>query len=163
MEEQLRFGIGYHPAFAIPFDDKHTTEDYEFRFDELESPLCVSCLPNGLLNGRDFYYLGRNTKTVPLTDELFANDSYCMVNLRSANLAIVEKDTGRKVSCNIEGYPYVLIWSSPAKPVRFVCIEPWHSLPGEENGPIEWEQRPCAASLAQGETWSTTLCTTFDR
>ena len=42
-------------------------------------------------------------------------------------------------------------------------IEPWHSLPGEENGPIEWEQRPCAASLAQGETWSTTLCTTFDR
>ena len=163
VEEQLRFGIGYHPAFAIPFDDKHTTEDYEFRFDELESPLCVSCLPNGLLNGRDFYYLGRNIKTVPLTDHLFDNDSYCMVNLRSANLAIVEKDTGRKVSCNIEGYPYVLIWSSPAKPVRFVCIEPWQSLPGEENGPIEWEQRPCAASLAKGETWSTTLCTTFDR
>ena len=163
VEEQLRFGIGYHPAFAIPFDDQHTTTDYEFRFDELESPLCLSCLPNGLLNGRDFYYLARNTKTIPLTDDLFANDSFCMVNLRSANLAIVEKDTGRKVSCNIEGYPYVLIWSAKAKPVRFVCIEPWQSLPGEENGPIDWEQRPCAASLAKGETWSTTLYTTFDR
>lgn len=31
--EELRFGIGYHPAFRIPFDDKHTTTDYEFRFD----------------------------------------------------------------------------------------------------------------------------------
>ena len=37
-EPELRFGIGYHPAFAIPFDDAHTPADYEFRFDALESP-----------------------------------------------------------------------------------------------------------------------------
>ena len=87
-----------------------------------------------------------------------------MVNLRSHTLALVEKDSGRQVRCNIEGYPYVLIWSSAnAKPWRFVCIEPWHSLPGEENGPLAWDQRPCAASLAKGESWSTTLSTTFDR
>lgn len=162
VEEQLRFGIGYHPAFAVPFDDKHETEDYEFRFEELESPLCVSALPNGLLNGQS-YYLARNTRRIPLTDDLFANDSFCMVNLHSKSLAIVEKDTGRRVSCDIGGYPYTLIWSAPVKPVRFVCIEPWHSLPGEEDGPLEWEQRPCAASLRQGESWSTTLSTTFDR
>ncbi len=162
VEEQLRFGIGYHPAFAVPFDDKHDTEDYEFRFEELESPLCVSALPNGLLNGQS-YYLARNTRRIPLTDELFENDSFCMVNLRSKSLAIVEKDTGRRVSCDIGGYPYTLIWSAKAKPVRFVCIEPWHSLPGEEDGPLQWEQRPCAASLRQGESWSTTLSTTFDR
>ena len=161
--EELRFGIGYHPAFTVPFDDAHTTTDYEFRFDTLESPLCVSALPNGLLNGTDFYYLGRNIRSVPLTDDLFANDSFCMVNLRSQTLAIVEKDTGRAVRCDIAGYPYVLIWSAKAKPVRFVCIEPWHSLPGEEHGPIDWDQRPCAAALAPGESWATTLNTTFDR
>ena len=161
--EELRFGIGYHPAFTVPFDDAHTTTDYEFRFDTLESPLCVSALPNGLLNGTDFYYLGRNIRSVPLTDDLLANDSFCMVNLRSQTLAIVEKDTGRAVRCDIAGYPYVLIWSAKAKPVRFVCIEPWHSLPGEEHGPIDWDQRPCAAALAPGESWATTLNTTFDR
>ena len=32
--EELRFGIGYHPAFQVPFDDNHTVEDYEFRFDQ---------------------------------------------------------------------------------------------------------------------------------
>jgi len=158
----LQFGIGYHPAFAIPFDDAHGTTDYEFRFEALESPLCVSARPNGLLNGES-YYLARNTKTIPLTDELFANDSHCMLNLKSRTLAIVEKDTGRKISCNIEGYPYVLIWSAPAKPVRFVCIEPWHSLPGEEGASQLWEERPCAARLQKGESWSTTLSTTFAR
>ena len=161
-EEQLRFGIGYHPAFAIPFDDRHTTEDYEIRFDGIESPLCVSALPNGLLNGQS-YYLARNTDAIPLTDTLFDNDSHCMVNLRSAHVALVEKDTGRSVCCNVEGYPYVLIWSQASKPLRFVCIEPWHSLPGEEDGPLAWDERPCAASLAQGESWSTTLSTTFTR
>ena len=57
----------------------------------------------------------------------------------------------------------MLIWSKPEKPYRFVCIEPWHSLPGEENGPLTWEDRPCAAALHPGKTWSTTLCTTFER
>ena len=105
----------------------------------------------------------RNADTVPLTSTLFAHDSHCMVNLKSRTLGIVEKDTGRNITCNIEGYPYVLIWSKTDWPCRFVCIEPWHSLPGEENGPLEWEQRPAAAILAPGERWQTTLSTTFDR
>ena len=162
VEKELRFGLGYHPAFAIPFDDRHTTTDYEFRFDETESPLCVSALPNGLLNGRS-YYLARNTRTIPLTDELFQNDSHCMVNLRSRSVAIVEKDTGRFIRCSVEGFPYVLLWSAKAQPVRFVCIEPWHSLTGEEDGPREWAQRPAAACLQCGESFTTTLSTTFAR
>ena len=162
VEEQLRFGIGYHPAFAFPFDDRHITEDYEIRFDGIESPLCVSARPNGLLSGQS-YYLARNVEAIPLTDDLFDNDSHAMVNLRSAHVSVVEKDTGRSVICDVSDFPYTLIWSAAKKPLHFICIEPWHSLPGEENGPIDWEQRPCAASLKRGESWSTTLSTTFVR
>ena len=161
-EEQLRFGIGYHPAFAIPFDDRHDTEDYEFRFEELESPLCVSALPHGLLSGQS-YYLARNTRRIPLTDDLFQNYSFCMVNLKSQSLAIVEKDTGRRISCDIQGFPYTLIWSAKAKPVQFVCIEPWHSLPSPEGGSKSWEEKPAAAILLPGEAWSCTLSTAFLR
>ena len=80
---------------------------------------------------------------------------------KTAHVSVVEKDTGRSVICNVEGYPYVLIWSAAKKPLHFICIEPWHSLPGEENGPLEWEQRPCAASLKKGESWSTTLSVSY--
>ena len=86
-----------------------------------------------------------------------------MAGLRTRTLGIYEKDTGRSIVCDVAGFPYTLIWSAPAKPVHFVCIEPWHSLPGEENGPTDWEQRPCAAILKKGESWSTTLSTTFVR
>ena len=161
-EEPMPFGIGYHPAFAIPFDDKHTTTDYEFRFDQPESPMILDAYPNGLLTGK-CGYRWKNEQSIPLTDDLFENDSFCMAGLRSRTLGIYEKDTGKGIVCNVEGYPYTLIWSAPAKPVRFVCIEPWHSLPGAQTDTQEWSQRAAAACLAPGQTWETTLSTTFER
>ena len=85
------------------------------------------------------------------------------IGLRTKTIGIYEKGTGRKITCNVEGYPYALIWSAPAKPVRFVCIEPWHSLPAAETDPQQWSQRAAAACLAPGESWETTLSTTFER
>ena len=160
--KELRFGIGFHPAFNVPFDEKHTTTDYEFRFDQPESPVILDASPNGLLSGKS-YYQWKNQQAIPLTDDLFANDSFCMAGLRTGTIGICEKDTGRNITCRVEGYPYSLIWSAPAKPVRFVCIEPWHSLPAAATDPQDWEQRAAAACLAPGESWQTTLSTTFDR
>ena len=160
-EEKLPFGIGYHPAFTVPFDDRHEATDYELRFSELESPICINNLPHGLMHG-DIYHLGANIRSIPVDEKLFANDSHCMVNLKSATLGLYEKGTGRGVVCNIEEFPYTLIWSKPGMP-KFVCIEPWHSLPSPENGSIRWEEKPHAAVLLPGEAWSTTLSTSFVR
>ena len=161
-EGELRFGIGYHPAFAIPFDGQHTTADYEFRFDQPESPVILDARPNGLLSGK-CYYQWKNADRIPLTDDLFANDSFCMAGLRSSTLGIWEKDTGKNITCSIAGYPYTLIWSAKSEKIHFVCIEPWHSLPSAETDPQDWDQRAAAAVLAPGQSYSTTLSTTFDR
>ena len=160
-EEPISFGIGYHPAFAVPFDGQHTYADYEFRFDKVESPICLGTYPKGLITGQT-YYLENNITSIPLTEELFANDSHCMVNLQSDTLGIYEKDTGRGVVCAIKGFPYCLLWSKPGEP-KFVCIEPWNSLPSRESDGYEWEKKPAAAFVAPGESWSTTLSTAFVR
>ena len=159
--DKLPFGIGYHPGFAIPFDDQHVATDYELRFSETESPVCLNCLPTGLVQ-KDHYYLPTNIDKLPIDDQLFANDSHCMVNLKSAALGIYEKGTGRAVVCNIADFPYTLIWSKPGMP-QFVCIEPWHSLPSAEGSSILWEKKPAAAILDPGEAWSCTLSTSFVR
>ena len=158
-EEDLSFGIGYHPAFNVPFDDKHTYEDYEFRFDKVESPICMETTP--LITGKT-YSMGSNFTTIPLTDHLFDNDSFCMVGLNSDTLGIYEKDSGRGVVCSIKSFPYCLIWSKVGEP-KFVCIEPWNSLPSPENGGIEWKEKPAATVIAPNESWSTTLSTAFVR
>jgi aldose 1-epimerase len=160
-EEELSFGIGFHPAFTLPFDENHTFKDYELRFDKNESPICLQMSPRGLVTGNT-YFLGNNLNTIPVTEELFANDSHCFIGLQSDTLGLYEKDTGRAVICDISQFPYTLIWSKPGMP-RFVCIEPWHSLPSPEGGSIRWEEKPAAAILLPGEAWSCTLSTTFAR
>ena len=160
-EVQLPFGIGYHPAFTVPFDDLHVATDYELRFDEMESPICLNCLPTGLVQ-KDHYYLGNNITSIPVDEQLFANDSHCMVNLKSRTLGLYEKGTGRGVVCDISEFPYTLIWSKPGMP-KFVCIEPWHSLPSPEGGSCKWEEKPAAAILNPGEGWTATLSTSFVR
>lgn len=160
-EESFTFGIGFHPGFAIPFDEKHTATDYELRFSNMESPICLGFSSRGLANGT-CYYLGKNIQTIAVDDQLFANDSHCMLNISSKTLGLYEKDSGRAVVCKIENFPYVLIWSKPGMP-KFVCIEPWHSLPSSEDGSYAWEDKPAAAKLAPGESWSTTMETSFVR
>ena len=160
-EENLPFGIGYHPAFAVPFDDRHTATDYVLRFVEMESPICMNCLPTGLTQG-DTYCLGNNIREIEVDENLFANDSHCMLNLRSRTLGLYEKGSGRGVVCDIGQFPYTLIWSKPGMP-RFVCIEPWHSLPSPQDGSANWDEKPAAAILLPGESWMTTLSITFVR
>ena len=105
----------------------------------------------------------RNVTRIPLSAELFARDSHCMVNLKSKSICVLERDTGRRIRVDIENFPYTLIWSTPQKPMRFICVEPWHSIPGEDHGPIEWAQKPCAASLEPDEVWQTALDMAFER
>lgn len=146
----------------MPFDAEHTVEDYEFRFDQPESPVILDASGGGLLTGK-CYYQWKNQQAIPLTNDLFDNDSFCMAGLRTKTLGIYEKDTGRSIVCDVAGFPYTLIWSALSKPLRFVCIEPWNSLPASVDDPQEWSQRAAAACLAPGGEWSTTLSTTFER
>ena len=160
-DEPISFGIGYHPGFTVPFDENHVATDYELRFDTPQSPLCLNCMPTGLFQGNT-YYLAYNTDTIPIDENLFANDSHCMAGLSAKTLGIYEKGTGRAVVCDISPFPYTLIWCKPGMP-RFVCIEPWHSLPSAQDGDHKWEHKAAAATIAPGDSWSTTLSMTFRR
>ena len=118
-------------------------------------------MPTGLFQGNT-YYLAYNTDTIAIDENLFANDSHCMAGLSAKTLGVYEKGTGRGVVCDISAFPYTLIWSKPGMP-RFVCIEPWHSLPSAQDGDHKWEHKAAAATVAPGESWSTTLSMTFQR
>ena len=121
----------------------------------------MNCLPTGLVQS-NHYVLGTNISAISVDENLFGNDSHCMVNLRSATLGLYEKGTGRGVVCDIREFPYTLIWSKPGMP-KFICIEPWQSLPSFEGGSRKWEEKAHAAILEPGEAWSTTLSTSFVR
>ena len=156
--ENISFGIGYHPAFALPFDENHSAEDYEIRFDSLESPICLGA-------GTFSYPLGHNIYSVPVNEEVFAGGGYVMTGLHSKTIGLYEKDTGRGVALGIQNFPYVVLWSKENMTPRYVCMEPWHTLPTPMDGAasVKWEDKPQAAIIAPGADWSTTLSASFVR
>lgn len=158
-QEPFLFGIGYHPGFALPFDENHAPEDYELRFSEPESPICLET-PEGLLSGK--YSIISNVRALPVTEGMFDGGGYCMTGLRSKTLGLYERGSGRAVVCHIGDFPYCLLWSQPGSP-QFVCIEPWHSLPSTAQGGYSWEEKAAAAAVAPGQRWHTTLRIDFVR
>lgn len=161
--ETLRFGLGFHPGFTLPFDDKHTDADYDILFDTVESPLCLNTAAKrphrrgaGLLSRPQHHPHSAQRRAVRARQPLHG-EPQIPIPLRAG------ARHGRRIRVNIADFPYTLIWSTPQKPMRFICVEPWHSIPGEDGGPIEWEQKPCAASLEAGESWQTTLDMAFER
>lgn len=162
-DKEFCFGLGFHPGFACPFDAAHTPEDYTFAFDVPQTPTLVDVnTANGLVTGKSSTYFTAQS-TIPLSNHLFDNDSLCFAHLSAKTLSITEKDTGKKVSVDISEFPYVLIWAPPHKPVQFVCIEPWHTLPDREDATGVWEDKQPAITLAPGHVWNTELKMTFDR
>ena len=158
----LRFGFGYHPGFACPFDAQHTVEDYSIVFERPETPTVVDTSPvTGLCTGRNYTYF-EDGVSIPLTDHLFDADSLCFSGLRSSTLSLEEAGTGRRVSVDIEGFPYVLVWSAKG-PLQFLCVEPWHTLPDAENATGRWEDKAPAITVEPGEEWTTKLVTHFER
>ena len=142
--DRLPFGIGYHPGYTVPFDDQHVATDYELRFSELESPICIDHLPAGLNHG-NYYRLGANIRSIPVDENLFANDSHCMVNLKSATLGLYEKGTGRAVVCNIAEFPYVLLWSKPGMP-NSCALSPGTACPAPRAAPSSGKKSPLLPS-----------------
>ena len=160
--EVMPFAFGYHPAFLCPFDAAHKAEDYVLRFDTPQTPTVIETgEDDGLVTGATRVYFESETD-IPLHDGMFDHYSTCFSRLTAGSLSIVEKETGRRVSVGIEGYPYVLMWSAKG-PVRYVCIEPWHGLPDARTASGIWEEKPDTVRLAPGESWSTGLAMTFAR
>ncbi len=162
----LQFGLGYHPAFQVPFDAAHQTSDYEVRFDRVENPMILTEKPSGELSGT-VRYLGTNMTYLPMKDGMFDHQgSHCLVNLASEYVGIYEKDSGRNIRLNIKAFPYTLLWSTntPAeKELKFLCIEPWHSIPSSDTDSPLWSDKPAAAILAPEQVFEANLEMVFDR
>lgn len=161
-QSELRFGLGYHPAFMCPFDAQHKVEDYELQFDAQQNPIVIQTSENtGLVTGKQWPLMEKPGCVIPLQQGMFDHDSICMSQLTAKTISIVEKDSSRSVTVNVEGFPYVLLWSVGKVPMHFLCIEPWHTLPDTEDASGNWLDKPCAAVLRPGESWETSLPMSF--
>ena len=149
---ELGFGLGYHPGFKLPFDDKHKTEDYYLEFDTPQSPKVLTFSDRFLIDGGSYIY-GKDITQIPLKDNFFENDSLIFSDLTAKTISIVEKHSGKRIEFDIQDFPYVTLWTADTPVTRFFCVEPWLSTPDREDAPLEWDKKKHSITLKPGESY----------
>ncbi len=121
-EKDMYFFIGGHPAFIVT--------DFEDCVVRYEKPENIVRAVNGKTS-----VIADNTDTVTLSHELFADDVFMKDAPASSWVALVNKKTGSTVRLRYDKNGCIAVWSSYfedkalTEQAKFVCLEPWSSVP----------------------------------
>lgn len=147
------YSTGAHEAYACP----EGIEAYALAFEKPE-PLAHSRLGHGGLTGEKEAIASKNG-VLPLTPELFGNDTLVLADLLSRSVTLRSRLHGRTVRVDFADYPYLLIWTMPG--AGFVCIEPWGNLPDCIDTDQNIAKKPGMICLSPGARHTQTHTMTF--
>ena len=156
-ETAMPASFGWHPAFAWPLPYGAPREDHRIVFDQDEPEALRQIVPGGLIGAvpRPSPLDGR---TLPLHDDLFANDALIWDPVRSRRVSY-GASTGPRLDIAFPDTAKLGIWTKPGAP--FICIEPWHGIADPEGFTGDFTDKPGVFAIAPGSDWSCALHVTL--
>ena len=159
----MPFCVGGHPAFAVPMEEGAAYADYQIEFAEVEDGLLAQA-PNGRLiecygHLPDFH----QARVLPLSHALFQHDALIFDGLRSRSVRLVHRLSGKGLHFSFPKMEVLALWSKPSDRADYVCLEPWHGLPGKESESGRFEDKAYATLLDPGSCYKTWFTTTLIR
>jgi len=127
-EKSFTFGLGAHPGFNIPILSKENFNDYFLLFEKSSATLHL-LNSDGFITGDTKGLLFIENK-LPLTHHLFDNDALVFSNMGES---ITLTNGANGISLHFAGFPYLGVWQTPNSNAKFICLEPWASLPATKN------------------------------
>ncbi|MBR1750132.1 MAG: aldose 1-epimerase family protein [Ruminococcus sp.] len=141
----MYFYLGGHPAFNCPLEDGLAFDDYEIRYGEKET-IVQPLLTGGERTVIDDEYGYR------LTRALFDHDVIMKDKPNSKTITLMSEKSDKSVTLRFPESKCIAVWSSTGNDdARFVCLEPWTSVPVYCDDEFEdIEKKPHAIRLAAG-------------
>lgn len=142
-DKPLDFFIGGHPAFNVP-----DFGDYYVQYEK----------PENITRGETV--IADGTREVALSHELFADDVFMKDKPASSWVALVSRSEGTKVKLTFDSEGCIAVWSSYfadkslTEQAKFVCLEPWSSVPVYCDDTEELTEMKNAVKLGAGESYT---------
>lgn len=158
----MPFCVGGHPGFAVPMEDGATFEDYQLIFPQVEEGK-NSLAPGGyLINGSEILPEFHHSNTLPLKHELFdERDALIFTELKSRSVKLVHQHSGKGIRFDFPKMEVLAVWSKPGANANYVCLEPWHGMPGQVSESGRFEDKPFVTMLAPGQCWQGSFTVTL--
>lgn len=156
----MPFCVGGHPAFNVPMEDGAKFSDYQLVFEKEEEGI-NSLAPGGyLIDGEEKLKELENGRVLALNHALFdPRDALVFAGLRSRSVELVHRESGRGLRFDFPKMEVLAVWSMPGKNADYLCLEPWHGMPGRVQDSDRFEDKPYVTMLAPGQvhtSWFTT-------
>lgn len=129
-DKDMYFSLGGHPGFNVPFDANDKFEDYYIEFSSNE-------LDKYVLSDKCFYL--NKTQKFDLVDnklnlihDLFDNDAlFFMTN--SDVVKLKSNKHANYLEVSYKDMTALGLWHKPKTQAPYVCIEPWHGIPSDQD------------------------------
>ena len=117
----MYMSIGSHEAYACP----EGIEDYDLIFEKAET--LSTCDLDGNLIAETSTPLLKESRVLPMYEKFFAIDALVFKDVKSREVTLRNRKSGKTVSVKFDGFDYLLLWTKPGAP--YLCIEPWTGIP----------------------------------
>ena len=150
--QPIYFQVGGHPAFACPFMENESSNDYYLEFSENETcnRKIIDVEKGGMSRVEKPFF--DNEKRFFVRQELFNTDAIVIKNFKSENIALKSLNHDKSIVFHMNGFDHVGLWA--AKHVGgLIAIEPWvgHADYTDFNG--EFKEKESCVELPVGKNF----------
>lgn len=136
----LPFSVGGHPGFSLPLEDGLDFIDHYLEFDKAEKRTQILFSKNGLYLEQNSDIELEDDKILRLKPSIFKTDGV-FFNTESGSLTLKSDKTDRWVKVSYKDITHLGVWQPYSENTPFICIEPWHGIPGIEGKTESFENK----------------------
>lgn len=151
-KDDLLFSVGGHPGFNVPLENGLDFTDHYLEFDKAEKRTKILLADSGLYLGKDEYVPLENDKILRLNHSLFSQDAI-FFSAKDGSLTLKSDKSTRWVKVSYSDVTHLGVWQTYADDTPFICIEPWHGIPGFEGKVDDFADKNEMIHLKDGKSY----------
>ena len=156
----MYFAVGGHPGFITPAIESLKFEDYYIEFEKGVEPQEIIFSDAKFPTDKTKPLVLDNGK-LHLTQSLFDNDAIVFKNVGN-KISLATDLSAAKLEMDIKDFQYLGLWNFPMVDVKYVCIEPWTTLPARDGVVEDFATQPDMITLNKNEEKRYCFSMTFD-
>lgn len=152
-KQDIYFQIGGHPAFACPFIEGESSNDYYLEFSDFETigRKIINLENKGITHEKAPLF--DHERRVFVRQELFSNDTIILENFKSNQVALKSLNHQKSIVVHMKKFTHLGIWA--AKHVGgLMAIEPWFGHSDYEDFNGEFKEKEGIITLKANESFN---------
>jgi galactose mutarotase-like enzyme len=154
--KDIYFQIGGHPAFACPFTENESSNDYYLEFEQNESIMQkIIDIKENVMSHQEKQFFDQE-KRFFIRQELFNNDAIVLKDFISKYVDLKSLNHDKYLRFHMDNFPLLGIWA--AKHVgSLIAIEPWNGHNDYVNFTGEFKDKEGVICLVPRDTFACTF------